>query len=176
MGKKIEGYFVYIREYDLTKFDAEILKKYDLKKTRYFYIGSCNKYNMRERSTAWRNSILNRNSVDEVILEFIYNLGIFYKNELKLTDKEINSLLYYNNATVIERGLSKKEARELETQKTNTYMFRCSLSGGILLSNKAGQLKQVQEGDSISLVVKSHKKKQEFQSPQISINIGCNPC
>ncbi|MEG0181589.1 MAG: hypothetical protein RSD00_03175 [Bacilli bacterium] len=121
VGKKEIYPFVYKRIWDLTQFDSIKLKKYDLEKALYIYIGSSAEYNVVDRCSRFRNSILNnRSNVAKHTREFISNLKKFYELETNYTVKEIENLLYYN-ADVIARSETIAGARKLEKHFTSKY-------------------------------------------------------
>ena len=156
IGKKELYAFVYKRTFDLTIYEEKLLDRYDLKKTKYIYIGSSIKYNLRHRSAEWKRRIdLNNKSVAKNIRIFINNLKLFLENETDLTDEEINEYLYYN-AEVIARCESLKGARGIETYYTSRYhqldSFRDILEHQvILLSAKDSSLIEI-EKDSIRML------------------------
>lgn len=171
MSKKLNGYFIYIRKWDLRIFDEIILKKYNLEKQLYVYVGSSNAYNMNARSSKWKNAIKkNRKSVNKDIKKFVHNLERFYLNELKLSYKDIIKNVYYK-ADVLQSGLIMQDARQKETQITNTYISKSIMDQCVLLSNRASQLNVIRSNDRIELVGKKHKSKQEFESVECRIFI-----
>lgn len=150
IGKKELYPFVYKRVWDLMQFDSIILKQYDLKKALYIYIGSSDKYNVVDRCSRFRNSVLNnRSNVAKNIREFISNLKNFYEQETNYTDKEIDYLLYYN-ANVIARCESREGAYKLEKHLNSNYHYLDSFGEileqrTILLSKVDSNLKEVKE-------------------------------
>ena len=83
---------LYQREYDLTQYNSEVLKKYNLETKRYIYIGATTQ-KMYDRNAKWRYSILtNQFCVSKEIKQFIHNIKRFYKYELDMLNDEINSI------------------------------------------------------------------------------------
>ena len=124
MNKKLEKPFVYKREYDLTGYDVEILQKYELEQAIYVYVGSSCAYNMRARSSKWRYHIrTNNKSICCNIKNFIHNLELFYKMELKLSDNIINDKLYYSNIAEFEEFETLEKAREVESTIISQYQY-----------------------------------------------------
>ncbi|CEN23726.1 Uncharacterised protein [[Clostridium] sordellii] len=150
VGKKELYPFVYKRIWDLTQFDSIILKKYDLEKAIYVYIGSCSKYNLKHRCSQFRNDITNNKSnVAKPIREFIEKIKVFYNQETNYTVNEIDYLLYYN-ANVIARCESREGAYKLEKHLNSKYHYLDSFGEilqpcTILLSKVDSKLKEVKE-------------------------------
>ncbi len=143
--------FVYKRIWDLTQYDTNVLQSYGLNKALYIYIGSSNKYNLIDRCSRFRNSILNnRNNVSKDIRAFVGKLKVFYELETSYTAKEIDYLLYYN-AEIIARCESLQGARKLEKYFTTEY-HNLDFYGEILeqhtilLSKVDSNLKDVEDG------------------------------
>lgn len=143
--------FVYKRIWDLTQYDMNVLQSYGLSKAIYIYIGSSNKYNVIDRCSRFRNSILNnRNNVAKDIRAFIGKLKVFYELETSYTAKEIDYLLYYN-ASIIARCESLQGARKLEKHFTtkyhhNDFMGEILEQHTILLSKVDSNLTEVEDG------------------------------
>lgn len=160
IGKKEIYPFVYKRIWDLTQYDKDVLEKYDLKKAKYIYIGSSDKYNLRKRCTDWKIEIIkNRKNVAKHIRQFIFNLKAFYELETSYTFEEIDYLLYYN-ASVIARCESKEVARKLEQHFTSHYHDLDSYGEIldkhiILLSKVDSELKEIKYGTITVLKVKN---------------------
>ncbi|MDV9820310.1 hypothetical protein RHG46_19240 [Clostridioides difficile] len=169
MNKKLEKPFVYKREYDLTGYDVEILQKYELEQAIYVYVGSSCAYNMRARSSKWRYHIrTNNKSICCNIKNFIHNLELFYKMELKLSDNIINDKLYYSNIAEFEEFETLEKAREVESTIISQYQFLDSINHMlkqkiILLSNKDSVLCQFNTDGSVKSIT------QEFE-PILELN------
>lgn len=157
---KMEIYpFVYKRSWDLTQYNSELLEEYNLTRSLYVYIGSSDKYNVKDRCANWRNSIINnRANVSKDIKIFINNLKLFLELETNLDAKEIDNYLYYN-ATVIARHESIQGVRALETKYTSQYNVldffnKITEEPIILLSKLDSGLKD----NNSTLSAKNHRK------------------
>lgn len=147
--------FVYKRLYDLTKYDSEVLEKYELKRAKYVYLGSSNEINLRRRCSVWKADIKRNKNVSKDIIKFIKNLKRFYELETDYTVEEIDYLLYYN-ASIIARCENLQSARKLEEYFTTEYhqldFYDEILEQHIiLLSKKDSVLKDIKD-DSIKLL------------------------
>ncbi|MDV9873720.1 hypothetical protein RHG62_18925, partial [Clostridioides difficile] len=179
MNKKLEKPFVYKREYDLTGYDVEILQKYELEQAIYVYVGSSCAYNMRARSSKWRYHIrTNNKSICCNIKNFIHNLELFYKMELKLSDNIINDKLYYSNIAEFEEFETLEKAREVESTIISQYQFLDSINHMlkqkiILLSNKDSVLNITKNGNTNYLKVKNKYIEKHKNKPIMRYHINC---
>ncbi|MDY5213262.1 hypothetical protein [Intestinibacter sp.] len=151
--------FVYKRIWDLTEYDKELLISYGLKKAKYIYVGSSNKYNLKVRCSNWKYEIENkRKNASKEIRAFIGKIKLFYELETSYTDEEVDYLLYYN-AKIISRCESYNTMRKLEKYFTSQY-HDLEFWGDILdkpyilLSKKDSNLKEVRTGAFKLLKVK----------------------
>lgn len=170
MSKKLEKPFVYKREYDLTGYDVDILQKYQLEQAIYIYVGSSCAYNIKARSSKWRYHIkTNNSSICHTIRNFIHNLELFYKRELRFSDNIIDDKLYYSNVVEFEEFETLEKAREIESSLIGQYQFLDSVNHMlkqkiILLSNNDSMLHMVKSGSKAALKIKNkyiekHKNK-----------------
>ncbi|MDY6638833.1 hypothetical protein SQ459_19370 [Clostridioides difficile] len=170
MSKKLEKPFVYKREYDLTGYDVDILQKYQLEQAIYIYVGSSCAYNIKARSSKWRYHIkTNNSSICHTIRNFIHNLELFYKRELRFSDNIIDDKLYYSNVVEFEEFETLEKARDIESALIGQYQFLDSVNHMlkqkiILLSNNDSMLHMVKSGSKASLKIKNkyiekHKNK-----------------
>lgn len=161
MSKKLEKPFVYKREYDLTGYDVDILQKYQLEQAIYIYVGSSCAYNIKARSSKWRYHIkTNNSSICHTIRNFIHNLELFYKKELKLSDNIIDDKLYYSNVVEFEEFETLEKARAIESAIIGQYQFLDSVNHMlkqkiILLSNNDSVLNITKNGNTNYLKVKN---------------------
>ncbi|HBE9457360.1 TPA: hypothetical protein KON80_003668 [Clostridioides difficile] len=170
MSKKLEKPFVYKREYDLTGYDVDILQKYQLEQAIYIYVGSSCAYNIKARSSKWRYHIkTNNSSICHTIRNFIHNLELFYKRELRFSDNIIDDKLYYSNVVEFEEFETLEKARDIESVLIGQYQFLDSVNHMlkqkiILLSNNDSMSHMVKSGSKASLKIKNkyiekHKNK-----------------
>lgn len=151
IGKKELYFFVYKRIWDLTKYNSELLEKYDLLKATYIYIGQSNKYNLKARCSDWRYELEKcRDNVAINTLVFIKNLSRFLKKETNLKESEIRQMLYYN-AEILERHYTKSDAIRCEQEYNSNYYWNDIMgeildSHTILLSKKDSNCKEIKDG------------------------------
>ena len=126
---------LYQREYDLTKYNSDTLKKYNLEKKRYIYVGATIQ-KMYDRNAKWRYSILkNHFCVSREIKQFIHNLKRFYKYELDMLDDEIDKKLFYEYDVLAETN-DFNLLRELEQVTNASYLTLEFIQGDIVLLSK----------------------------------------
>lgn len=164
MSKKAPSPFLYERTYDLTSYDDNILKKYNLESAIYKYVGSSSKYNLTARNSSLKYDVLNNTKfVNKKLKEFLNNLILFYKNELEIELEEIYDYIFYKSSKLLEYCKTLDEARQKEFNLINKYHVRSLLrtvdmDKVIILSTKDGGLKETLKGDSTIIEGKSKDK------------------
>lgn len=111
MSKKVkrnyDNGYVYIRKYDLTKYDYDTLNKYGLDKKQYIYIGST--VDLKARISKFRYQMLdqvnlkNKNSVRYInndVSVFYNNFYHFCLNELNIDDSQFREEKFKYDETI----------------------------------------------------------------------------
>ena len=164
MSKKAPSPFLYERTYDLTQYDENLLKKYNLERAIYKYVGSSSKYNLTARNSSLKYDVLNDTKfVNKNLKEFLNNLISFYKDELEIELEKIYDDIFYKSSRLLEYCKTLEEARKKEFDLINKYHVRSLLrtvdmKKVIILSTKDGGLKEILKDDSISIKGKSKNK------------------
>lgn len=98
----MENAWVYIRNWNILGYDKDVLKKYNLKCENYWYIGST-KETLAQRNAKFKYQMLNQKKSNSEHSEhyannktsiFINNLVKFYREELKLSEENIDKLVF----------------------------------------------------------------------------------
>lgn len=145
---------LYQREYDLTKYNSNILKKYNLEKKRYIYVGATIQ-KMYDRNAKWRYSILNNSfCVSKEIKQFIHNLKRFYKYELDMLNDEIDKKLFYSY-DVLAQTNDYNMLRELEQVTNASYLTLEFINQDIVLLSKHDTKIKI---DNNKIVIKKNYK------------------
>lgn len=145
---------LYQREYDLTEYNSNILKKYNLEKKRYIYVGATIQ-KMYDRNAKWRYSISNNSfCVSKEIKQFIYNLKRFYKYELDMLDDEIDKKLFYEY-DVLAQTNDFNILRELEQVTNASYLTMEFINEDIVLLSKHDTKIKI---DNDKIVIKNNYK------------------
>ena len=123
-------WIVYRRMVDLTKFDTEILKKYNLENFRYVYVGQCetDRIEQRTRDFVWK--IKNRMDIEKKVRGIEPETAIIYQNINKffmeykgMTQEQAYDYMFKvldNCFLVIDKNIkSESDARELESKYDN---------------------------------------------------------
>lgn len=164
MSKKAPSPFVYERTYDLTSYDESILKKYNLTSGIYKYVGSSSKYNLTARNSSLKYDVLNNTKfVNKKLKEFLNNLILFYKDELKIELEKIYDDVFYRSSKLLEYCKTLEEARQKEFNLINKYhvmslLRTVDMKKMIILSTKDGGLKEIIRCDSVSIEGKNKDK------------------
>lgn len=164
MSKKAPSPFLYERTYDLTQYDENLLKKYNLERAIYKYVGSSSKYNLTARNSSLKYDVLNNTKfVNKKLKEFLNNLISFYKDELEIELEKIYDDIFYKSSRLLEYCKTLEEARQKEFDLINKYHVRSLLrtvdmKKVIILSTKDGGLKEIVKDDLISIEGKNKDK------------------
>lgn len=179
----MEKAYVYVRNWDLFQYDDEVLLKYNLKKAIYWYIGST-KETLAEREAKFKYQMLNQEKSDSKNSEhyvknktsiFIKNLVRFYKYELKLSENDIDQLVF-NYYETLELDLNYIdecklfEHQLLESKVIEQYMVASGFDQRQkVLSIKDGYIKI--EQDDTKVLAKAKDNRLDGFSSLLSINI-----
>ena len=173
----MEKAYVYVRNWDLLQYDAEVLLKYNLEKASYWYIGST-KETLAEREAKFKYQMLNQEKSDSKNSKryvknktsiFIKNLVKFYKNELKLSENDIDKLVF-NYYETLELDLNYIdecklfEHQLLEAKVIEQYMLISSIDKRHkVLSIKDGYMK-IEQYDTKTLAMAKENRPIKFSS------------
>lgn len=167
----MEKAHVYVRNWDLLQYDNDILEKYNLKKNNYWYIGST-KETLAERKAKFKYQMINQEKSDGENSEcyttnktsiFIKNLMGFYRDELKLSENDIDKLVfsYYETLELDLNYIDELKLFEhqlLESKVIEQYMVASSFdSRQKVLSIKDGYIKIEQDGTKILAKAKENR-------------------
>ena len=167
----MEKAYVYVRNWDLRQYDNDILKKYDLEKLNYWYIGST-KETLAERRAKFKYQMINQvkseggNSDCYVMNKtsiFINNLVRFYKDELKLSENDIDKLVfnYYETLQLDLNYIDELKLFEhelLESKVIEQYIVSSSFDPRQkVLSIKDGYIKIEQDDTKIVAKAKNNR-------------------
>ncbi|MCC3865344.1 hypothetical protein K0040_13810 [Terrisporobacter petrolearius] len=173
----MEKAYVYVRNWNLLEYDLEVLAKYDLKKMNYWYIGSTSeslenrdckfKYQMiKQQDLETENGDHYNNNKTRI---FINNLIIFYRTELKLSENDIDQLVFNHYETIevdlnyIEE-LKVYEHQLLESKVIEQYMLISNFNKQYkVLSTKDGYMKIEQDNTKVLALGKDNRP-DEFSS------------
>lgn len=107
LTEKYDRAYAYVRNWDLTEHDEEVLAKYNLRKWNYWYCGST--VDLKARNSKFSYQMLEQENLKNENAKryennktkvFINNLYSFYKNEFKLTDTEIKKIIFTYSETI----------------------------------------------------------------------------
>lgn len=163
--------YVYVRNWDLLQYDKDILSKYDLEKLNYWYIGSTQE-TLAERRAKFKYQMINQvksegeNSDCYVMNEtsiFLNNLVRFYRDELKLSESDIDKLVfdYYEKLELDLNYIEELQVFEhelLESKVIEQYMTASSFDQRQkVLSTRDGYIKIEQNDNKILAKAKNNR-------------------
>ena len=157
---------IYQRTYDLTNYNIELLKKYNLQAKTYIYVGATTK-KMYCRNSKWRYAILNNvTNVSGEIKSFIHNLKKFYKYELQMLNAEIDKQLFYTYDVLAETN-DYQMLRELEQVTNASYLMMEFINNDIVLLSKFDTKIKI---DNNKIVIKNNNKIRINKSKRVIID------
>lgn len=89
INKKNLYSYVYARQYDLTKYDTSLLTKYNLKKSKYIYIGSTSREYLNTKNYDLKRQMNAHKYRNNKLVCFIKSYKSFLENETNMTKLEI---------------------------------------------------------------------------------------
>lgn len=115
--------FVYVRKWDLMKYDEKLLEGYGLEKKIYVYVGSCNDYSMNSKNSKFRYAI-NHGYHSKELRKFIKTLELFYSIEFNYNKKYIDKLVYCSSKIAARvEGKKRKSRLKIERAIAGHYKF-----------------------------------------------------
>lgn len=118
-----EEYVVYIRLNDMTGYDEEKLKEYNLTNAMYIYVGKTNNLSKRNSNFALRHKDKltgknkdNKAGMDDYVMEKFDDIIGFYMQKLGLNEKEAYNKAMKEKRYVTDDVMTDKEALKLEKQ------------------------------------------------------------
>lgn len=176
--KDSDKYITYARVTDLTTEDVEVLKKYNLQKKYYVYIGQCSEAKIDDRHSKIRYDVLNKPKGNknvhfylETALTYL-NIMNFLKKEKGMTQKETEDYLFRSEECfkIYKCHLTKEESEEEEKRLyTNAKITSMLLNNIVVLKNKDSQVQEIQEADKEHLKSKKSVKIEDFINAKVDI-------
>lgn len=168
---------VYVRNWDLLQYDKDILSRYNLEKLNYWYIGSTRE-TLAERRAKFKYQMINQEKSNSENSEryamnktsiFINNLIRFYRDELKLSENDIDKLVfnYYETLQLDLNYIDELQLFEhelLESKVIEQYILSSSFDPRQkVLSIKDGYIK-IEQDDTKILAKAKNNRLFEFSS------------
>lgn len=118
----IEG-VTYIRKWDLTNYDKNMLEDYKLFDIEYIYVGHSGEKNFKTRTSKWKHNIKNYpQMVDKEIVRFYNRYKKMMLTEYEMSEDDFDNLFFYNSEVELYPFDSIELAQFNETMFLNTYI------------------------------------------------------
>lgn len=118
----IEG-VTYIRKWDLTNYDKNMLEDYKLFDIEYIYVGHSGEKNFKTRTSKWKHNIKNYpQMVDKEVVRFYNRYKKMMLTEYEMSETDFDNLFFYNSEVELYPFDSIELAQFNETMFLNTYI------------------------------------------------------
>lgn len=118
----IEG-VTYIRKWDLTNYDKNMLEDYKLFDIEYIYVGHSGEKNFKTRTSKWKHNIKNYpQMVDKEVVRFYNRYKKMMLTEYEMSEDDFDNLFFYNSEVELYPFDSIELAQFNETMFLNTYI------------------------------------------------------
>lgn len=115
----------YIRKWNLTNINTDLLVKYNLCNLEYIYIGQTGEKNFKDRSYKWKSAILkNSKHVEQEIKDFYRNYKKLMINEFGYKSKQFDRMFFYESEVDLYLMSSIEQSKEFESTFLNTYIHK----------------------------------------------------
>lgn len=115
------GAITYIRHWDLTNVDIEILVKYDLCNLEYVYVGQTTEQNFRNRTRKFVYAVKNH-LVEKDLYTFYENYKKLMLEVYGMNETDFDSYFFYDNDIDIYPMINKEESEVYENLFLNSYV------------------------------------------------------
>lgn len=113
----------YIRKWDLTNYDKNMLEDYKLFDIEYIYVGHSGEKNFKTRTSKWKHNIKNYpQMVDKEVVRFYNRYKKMMLTEYEMSETDFDNLFFYNSEVELYPFDSIELAQFNETMFLNTYI------------------------------------------------------
>lgn len=171
--KGSKKFIVYERITDLTKEDAEVLEKYDLKNKVYVYVGQCGAWLIDKRHSKFRWDILNRflnkkARINPLTAITYQNIFRFFREQKGMTQKQVEDYLFRSEECfhIYMYNIDTVENAELEEQKLYDQLTLDNVTDKsfILLPNSDATIYTEEDNDILRVKAKNENTVVRFET------------
>lgn len=118
----IEG-VTYIRKWNLSNYDKDMLEDYKLFDIEYIYVGHSGEKNFKTRTSKWKHNIKNYpQMVDKEVVKFYNRYKKLMLTEYEMSEEDFDNLFFYNSEVELYPFDSIELAQFNETMFLNTFI------------------------------------------------------
>lgn len=119
--EEIKG-ITYIRHWDLSNYDKNMLEEYKLFDIEYIYVGVTGESNFKNRTCKWKHNIKNYPyMVDKEVVLFYNRYKKMMIEEYEMSEDDFDEFFFYNSEVELYLFRNKEMALDNETLFLNTY-------------------------------------------------------